>query len=332
MREISFSISAASSAAAHAAPPPTAIAARRRPSPLSEARPRLGVGHRLRGARRVDHAEIAAHHGQSASARVRARERLRVRDRPLRMHLLEHDGVGGGGERRVGVRGDRHARARAGALRDLDHVAELARRGHGEHRVARLPGKALAGHDPARKCHQRRPAELQPRQPQRVRDVVRRTVAGGDDALRTAQYSSRLRDPVRSLDGVLGARPEAAGHQPTTRSPGTAWTGTYHEEPKRTKCLDSRTTGLDSQRPMSLSEASQPLYHRVYREISKEIENGALQPGDRLPSERWLCDELGVSRATVRRAIEELTVDGLVEGRGRGSFVTGDALAEPPAR
>jgi len=71
---------------------------------------------------------------------------------------------------------------------------------------------------------------------------------------------------------------------------------------------------------MSLSEASQPLYHRVYREISKEIENGALRPGDRLPSERWLCDELGVSRATVRRAIEELTVDGLVEGRGRGSF------------
>jgi GntR family transcriptional regulator len=80
---------------------------------------------------------------------------------------------------------------------------------------------------------------------------------------------------------------------------------------------------------MSLSEASQPLYHRVYREISKEIENGALQPGDRLPSERWLCDELGVSRATVRRAIEELTADGLVEGRGRGSFVIGDALAEP---
>jgi GntR family transcriptional regulator len=80
---------------------------------------------------------------------------------------------------------------------------------------------------------------------------------------------------------------------------------------------------------MSLSEASQPLYHRVYREISKEIENGALQPGDRLPSERWLCDELGVSRATVRRAIEELTADGLVEGRGRGSFVTDEALAEP---
>jgi DNA-binding GntR family transcriptional regulator len=81
---------------------------------------------------------------------------------------------------------------------------------------------------------------------------------------------------------------------------------------------------------MPISQASQPLYHRVYREIAREIESGGLQPGDRLPSERWLCDELGVSRATVRRAIEELITDGLVEGRGRGSYVGGDALVEPP--
>jgi GntR family transcriptional regulator len=81
---------------------------------------------------------------------------------------------------------------------------------------------------------------------------------------------------------------------------------------------------------MPISEAAQPLYHRVYREIAREIEIGTLHPGDRLPSERWLCDELGVSRATVRRALEELVADGLVESRGRGSFVTGDALVEPP--
>jgi len=81
---------------------------------------------------------------------------------------------------------------------------------------------------------------------------------------------------------------------------------------------------------MPIRQASQPLYHRVYKEIAREIESGQLQPGDRLPSERWLCDELGVSRATVRRAIEELAGDGLVEARGRGSFVTSDALVEPP--
>ena len=81
---------------------------------------------------------------------------------------------------------------------------------------------------------------------------------------------------------------------------------------------------------MPISDASQPLYHRVYREIAQEISGGALQPGARLPSERWFCDELGVSRATVRRAIEELIADGLVETRGRGAFVTSDALVEPP--
>jgi GntR family transcriptional regulator len=81
---------------------------------------------------------------------------------------------------------------------------------------------------------------------------------------------------------------------------------------------------------MPITDAARPLYHRVYREIAQEIERGALGAGDRLPSERWFCDELGVSRATVRRAIEELAADGLVEARGRGTYVRGDALVEPP--
>jgi GntR family transcriptional regulator len=81
---------------------------------------------------------------------------------------------------------------------------------------------------------------------------------------------------------------------------------------------------------MPIADATRPLYHRVYRRIAQEIESGALDAGDRLPSERWFCDELGVSRATVRRAFEELAEDGLVEARGRGTFVTGTALVEPP--
>ena len=64
---------------------------------------------------------------------------------------------------------------------------------------------------------------------------------------------------------------------------------------------------------MPITEAAQPLYHRVYREIARDIESGMLQPGDRLPSERWFCDEHGVSRATVRRALEELMAEGLVD-------------------
>jgi GntR family transcriptional regulator len=91
-----------------------------------------------------------------------------------------------------------------------------------------------------------------------------------------------------------------------------------------------RTMPLDSALAMPLREASRPLYHRVYCEISREIESGSLQPGDRLPSERSLCDALGVSRATVRRAIEELAADGLIEGRGRAWVIADDALVEPP--
>jgi GntR family transcriptional regulator len=57
---------------------------------------------------------------------------------------------------------------------------------------------------------------------------------------------------------------------------------------------------------------------------------GQLRPGDRLPTERAFCERLGVSRATVRRALRQLAYDGLVEATvGRGSFVTALAPAEP---
>ena len=64
---------------------------------------------------------------------------------------------------------------------------------------------------------------------------------------------------------------------------------------------------------VALGESPQPLYLRVYRLIADEIASGSLGPGDRLPSERDLTERLGVSRATVRRALGELAEDGLVE-------------------
>jgi DNA-binding GntR family transcriptional regulator len=80
-----------------------------------------------------------------------------------------------------------------------------------------------------------------------------------------------------------------------------------------------------------LEAASQPLYYRVYRLIADDIASGTLRPGDRLPAERELCQQLSVSRTTVRRAFAALVDDGLIESAaGRGAFVTNDSLAEPP--
>ena len=67
--------------------------------------------------------------------------------------------------------------------------------------------------------------------------------------------------------------------------------------------------------------APQPLFHRAFQDLVARIERGDLAPGDRLPSERWLGEDLGVSRSTVRRALEELVERGLVTDDGRGALV-----------
>ncbi len=78
-------------------------------------------------------------------------------------------------------------------------------------------------------------------------------------------------------------------------------------------------------------EAAEPLHDRVYRQLAGDILEGRLAPGARLPAERRLCELFGVSRATVRRALERLREEGLIEpASGRGRAVRGAPLAEPP--
>jgi len=63
---------------------------------------------------------------------------------------------------------------------------------------------------------------------------------------------------------------------------------------------------------------------RVYLLLKGEISAGRLAPGTALPGEQKLAEAHGVSRVTVRRALESLAADGLVEKRaGAGSVVTG---------
>lgn len=76
---------------------------------------------------------------------------------------------------------------------------------------------------------------------------------------------------------------------------------------------------------------SQPLHDQVRETIAEQIRSGVIPPGARLQSERDLADQMGVSRVTVRRALDALAEDGLVRAaRGSGRFVSEAALAEPP--
>ena len=64
------------------------------------------------------------------------------------------------------------------------------------------------------------------------------------------------------------------------------------------------------------------LYARVETVLAGEITDGGLRVGDQLPTEDSLIARFGVSRITVRRAIQNLVSRGLVEiRRGKGTFV-----------
>lgn len=65
-------------------------------------------------------------------------------------------------------------------------------------------------------------------------------------------------------------------------------------------------------------------YAAIIAQIEHAIAEGELAPGDRLPAERALAEEHGVSRMTVRQALQSLEARGLLRraiGRNGGSFV-----------
>jgi len=69
-------------------------------------------------------------------------------------------------------------------------------------------------------------------------------------------------------------------------------------------------------------DGSEPAHAQIESRLAERILEGELAPGDRLPAERELADDLGVSRMTVRQALASLATRGLLErGVGRGTFV-----------
>lgn len=64
------------------------------------------------------------------------------------------------------------------------------------------------------------------------------------------------------------------------------------------------------------------VFEQIAGHYRDQIEDGSLVPGDRLPSNRKLAEQWGVSTATVTRAMHELQASGLVSStRGGGTFV-----------
>src|SRR5689334_3229339 len=68
------------------------------------------------------------------------------------------------------------------------------------------------------------------------------------------------------------------------------------------------------------------LSDHIVEQIAEMIARGALKPGDRIPSEKQLCDKFGVGRTSVREALRSLSVMGVLESHmGDGTFVATDA-------
>lgn len=67
---------------------------------------------------------------------------------------------------------------------------------------------------------------------------------------------------------------------------------------------------------------SKKLYIQIYNQILSQILSGAFQVGDKLPSERELCEQFEVSRVPVRQALSALELNGYIYSRqGEGVYV-----------
>ena len=84
-------------------------------------------------------------------------------------------------------------------------------------------------------------------------------------------------------------------------------------------CRKNPPAGGEKGCPVDKTNLREQTARRLYTQIAVD---GALAPGDKLPNEVELARQLGVSRATLREAIRDLTVQGVLEvRRGRGTFV-----------
>src|SRR5512139_2408035 len=69
-------------------------------------------------------------------------------------------------------------------------------------------------------------------------------------------------------------------------------------------------------------DSYEPAYVQLAKILRRQIADGAYRPGDQLPSEAQLCRRYGISPMTVRRSINLLSDQDIVNtAQGRGTFV-----------
>ena len=71
------------------------------------------------------------------------------------------------------------------------------------------------------------------------------------------------------------------------------------------------------------------IYIRIHDENKHQIETGVFEVGQRLPSERVMAEQFGVSRMTLRQAVTSLVEEGILTRYvGSGTFVASDRVRE----
>lgn len=77
-------------------------------------------------------------------------------------------------------------------------------------------------------------------------------------------------------------------------------------------------------KPVTIN-TDKPLYISIVEALEADIRNGALKPGQQLPTHRELADIIGVNVSTITRSYKEAERRGLISGTvGRGTFVSAD--------
>lgn len=80
-------------------------------------------------------------------------------------------------------------------------------------------------------------------------------------------------------------------------------------------------------------ESKTPVYRQITRQITQLVKDGELTPGDKLPPERVIAQQLDVARGTIKKAYLELAQNNIIEvTQGRGSFVSALNLAASNSR